>query len=464
MIATHHPEPENRVFVLQSMHAQWAALHRKLSTEISPYSLAVFRIVFGALMVYDVIRYIVKDWITSKYVEPIFFFTYDGFAFLAPLPEPWIHIVWGCVGISAILIMIGAVYRFALAMFILTYGYFFLLDKAQYMNHHYMVLLFAILLICVPAHAAWSVDAKRKTIGPVLLGHKTLMVLQIEIILITAGLVKLSSDWMHLEPLRSWLLRRQDEVFYGALFQHDWIIAFGAYSAIALHLIGAPLLLWKRTRIWVFFAYVMFHFSNAQLFKIGIFPFLTIGATTLLFASDWPLKFVRQRDTSVAPGHAKSHILSRAFMAFLIIWTSLQILIPWRHTLYNNEVRWTDQGHRYSWRMKLLDRDTTGYFSVQNNTTEERWDINPRSYLSRRQNRKMLARPDMIVQFAQYIESEYLKFGYTNVSVYAHIQKSVNGRPYEDFVNSQRDLTDIRVGLFMPMDWLNNPGPTLPLR
>jgi hypothetical protein len=158
-----------------------------------------------------------------------------------------------------------------MAGFILGYGYFFLLDKAQYMNHHYMVLLFAILLLFIPAHSVWSVDARWKAVPPTRLIHKVLLAFQIEIILVTAGLVKISHDWLHLAPLKNWLLRRQDEVFYGSLFQFDWVIALASYGTIALHVIGAPLLLFKRTRIWVFLPIVCSTFAMLSSLELAFF-------------------------------------------------------------------------------------------------------------------------------------------------------------------------------------------------
>src|SRR5205807_2302170 len=39
-------------------------------------------------------------------------------------------------------------------------------------------------------------------------------------------------------------------------------------------------------------------------------------------------------------------------LGFVIIYTSLQILIPLRHLLYRRDLQWTHEGSNFSWRMR----------------------------------------------------------------------------------------------------------------
>ena len=73
------------------------------------------------------------------------------------------------------------------------------------------------------------------------------LMLQIEIVLIFAGIVKVNLDWLQLQPLTIWLGKRTDLPLIGAYFGETWAVALASYGAIALHLVGAPLLLWRRT-------------------------------------------------------------------------------------------------------------------------------------------------------------------------------------------------------------------------
>ena len=45
-------------------------------------------------------------------------------------------------------------------------------------------------------------------------------------------------------------------------------------------------------------------------------------------------------------------------LGFVIIYTSLQILIPLRHLLYKRNLQWTHEGSNFSWRM-MADRHET---------------------------------------------------------------------------------------------------------
>ena len=55
------------------------------STEAAP--LAVFRILFGAIMVFSMLRFYAYGWIEKLYLEPAFHFSYYGFEWVKPLGE-----------------------------------------------------------------------------------------------------------------------------------------------------------------------------------------------------------------------------------------------------------------------------------------------------------------------------------------------------------------------------------------
>jgi translation elongation factor EF-G len=54
--------------------------------------------------------------------------------------------------------------------------------------------------------------------------------------------------WLRLEPLGMWLAYHEDWPLLGPLLEQDWVVAVAAYGSIAIHIIGAPLLLIRRTR------------------------------------------------------------------------------------------------------------------------------------------------------------------------------------------------------------------------
>lgn len=438
-----------------------------LSPPVSAQSLAMFRIAFGALLLWDCWRFIKYDRIWRYYVAPEFHFTYPGFGWVEPLPEPWIQLAWLLVGVTAFLVMIGLFYRLAIAAFTLLFTYFFLLDQAEYLNHFYLVILFAVLLCALPANRVWSVDAwlrPRRTAPTVPYAAVFVLRAQMEIMLVFAGLVKLTPDWLAGEPLGSWLRRQADEVPLGWLFDYDAVIVAGTWGTIALHLIGAPLLLWRRTRLATFAVYCLFHAANAYFFNIGIFPWLTIAATTIFFAPDWPTRLAlrarglrgHQAQAAALPASVQSVVRPLPALALLGVatWCAVQIVLPLRTELFPSDVRWSGDGHRFSWRMRIFDRAAEGLFIVTDPVSGSRWTIDPEDYLTPRQADKMLVRADMVHQFAGHLEDRWVDAGYGDVAVRAVICKSLNGRPPQPFIDPDVDLTAVAVDLFRPDPWV----------
>jgi len=424
------------------------------------YSLAVFRIAFGALMMWDCWRFIRDDRIWRYWIAPDFHFHYPGFAWIRPLPEAWLELAWLVMGTAALFVMLGLFYRLAIIVFTLVFAYFFLLDAAEYLNHFYLVLLYAMILCCVPAARVWSLDAwsapRRDRRVPYL--SVFMLRAQTEIVLIYAGLVKLTPDWLQGQPLGLWLRARTEGMWLAPMFQMDWIILAASWGVIALHVLGAPLLLWRRTRLPVFLIYCAFHGANAWFFNIGIFPWLTIAASTIFFSPDWPAVLLR-RVTGGQPDDAASDRSDRtislphiALMA-AALWLVVQIVLPVRGAAFDSEIRWSGDGHRFSWRMRIYDRQAVGSFVVTDRTTGDSWRVDPEYFLTRRQADKMLVRPDLIDQFADHLADLWRQQGH-DVSINAEICKSLNGRPCQVFIDPAADLAQTDWALFGTDPWV----------
>ena len=436
-------------------------LQSHFETPISIQSLVVVRIAFGSILAWDWWRYVDNTRIHRYYVEPGMLFPFVPF--VHPLPDPWIHIVWGGVGVFGVMVALGLFYRFSIIALTLIFAYFFLLDRTQYLNHNYMVILYGMLLCFMPAARAYSLDAWlfpriRSMVIP--RWPVSAIKLQTEIILIYAGWVKIADDWLRGEPLRLWLRGDEDEIFYGFLFQYDMAFVFAAWATVLLHIVGAPLLLWRRTRLAVFLVYVFFHWSNAQLFNIGIFPWITLALTTIFFAPDWPQRLARRvlgvfRQLPETPPLPEPRFrLNPVLAGGLIIWFAVQIYIPERQLLFDNNVAWTGDGHRFSWRMRIYDRDREGVFRVVSADGSETWEVNPYDLMARRQARNVLARPDIAWTFAQRLEERWAEHGHEDVAVYADVWVSLNGRPMQQFIDPAVDLTEEPWDWFGPTHWI----------
>ena len=448
------------------------SLFQTLFKQVDASSLAAFRVGFGALLLFNSINNLFLC-PTCKNLEPDMLFKYHYFEWVVPWPGIGLWIHWSVMALCAFAIMVG--YRYIIALFVFTLGftYSFLLDQAEYLNHYYMVILFCIVMLFVPANCKWSVDARRNTrVASATVPYWSIVVLlaQLEIILIFAGIVKLNADWLNLEPLRIWMHARRDG--YPPFF--TWLtgdlgIAVGAYGAIALHLLGAPLLFFKWARPWVLAAYAVFHLVNHTVFNIGIFPWFTWFASFLFFAPDWPIRFrdkylrrgsavesvdqtgkcnpllpKRPDERSPANTDVTRGVLSpmRVFIvAGMALWLSFQVLIPMRNWFIPGNVAWTEDGHRFSWRMKLRSKSSTAIFQVR--AGDQTWSVHPKEHLNARQVRKMSCVPDMIWQFGQFLEQEWQRKGFSDVSVTVESRCSLNGRNRQLFFKPDLDLTTV---------------------
>lgn len=431
-----------------------------LSRAQPAYSLAAFRIAFGALMLWDCWRFIRDDRVWRYWIAPDFHFHYPGFSWVRPLPEDLLELGWLVMGTAALFVMLGLFYRAAIILFTLIFAYFFLLDAAEYLNHFYLVLLYALILCCLPAARVWSLDAWSAPEAERSVPYLAIFMLraQTEIVLVYAGLVKLTPDWLKGQPLAMWLRARTEGMWIEPLLQHDWVFQAAAWGVIALHVIGAPLLLWRRTRLAVFLIYCVFHVGNAWSFNIGIFPWLTIAASTIFFAPGWPARaWHRLTGRPAEAGHrfgpARPFSLPRPVLIAAAVWLAVQIVLPVRGAAFDSEIRWSGDGHRFSWRMRIYDRQAVGSFVVTDRNSGDSWRVDPAHFLTPRQADKMLVRPDLVLQFAHHLARLWQQQG-RDVAVQAEICKSLNGRPCQLFVDPATDLAAARWNLFAADAWV----------
>ena len=465
---------------------------------MSGQSVAAFRIAFGLLMFHDTLYVLRAGWLSAFYVERDLLFPYFSLE-VAPLPAPWLHWLWAACMACALLVALGALYRLAIWGFNAIFVYFFLLDQALYLNHFYMIILFGVLLGCVDAHRCWSVDrrlarkfhrfaSRGRAVGPreVAVWQVWVLRFQVEVILIFAGLVKVEVDWLRGEPLRQWMLERPWSPL-SALFELHWVTLAAPVLVIVLHVVGAPLLLWSRTRLWVFAVYCAFHLANAHLFDIGVFPYMTIAATTILFAPDWPGVLARRaggvarrvglaragapawarrvlhRAAGPAPpgGGAEAGALpplGRTAFAALVLYAAAQLLVPLRSVLYEGPVPWTEKGQKFAWRMMMYTAAGDGEFLVVT-PGGRALTVAPREHLDAVQTYLVLTKPEMLLHFAHALAAHHARLGHGEVRVYADVWKSVNGKPFQRFVDPRVDLASVE-----GMRWLGDEPWLLPMQ
>lgn len=419
-------------------------------------SLAAFRILFGCLMCWSTVRYLMSGKVAAYYVDPAFHFKYYGFEWVHALPEPALIALFVAMAVLAAMIAVGLWFRLCAALFCVAFTYVFLLEQARYLNHHYLICLVSGLLIFTPAHRLWSLDARKRDWSPWIPGWPVwLLRAQIGLVYFYAGVAKINRDWLHGEPMRDWLADRADMAVLGPLFTSEWTAMTASYGALLLDLCIAPLLLWRRTRLWAFGAAVAFHLANALLFQIGVFPWMMIAATTLFFAPDWPRRVLGLPAAGEPPASPpRARVSTRALVAGYLL---VQVLLPVRHFLYPGYVSWTEEGHMFAWHMKLRGKSSRLMLIARDPADGRLWRIDPQDELTDWQLQKMSGRPDMILQYVHHVAARLEGSEGTAIEVRADATSSLNSRPAQRLIDPDVDLARQRRSL-APQPWI------LPLR
>ena len=451
----------------------------RLFDPIDNASITVFRICFGAIMLWEVSRYFRSGWIESHWIAPQFFFKFYGFEWVTPWPGNWMYLHFVFLGALAVCITLGLWFRASTILFFPAFTYIFLLDQTWYLNHFYMITLVSLLMIFIPAHRAVSLDGLR---NPAIRSNHApawtlwLLQFQVGVVYFFGGVAKLNMDWLRGEPMRVWLSQSTDFPVIGGLFTEEWMVYLFSYGGLLLDLCVVPLLLWPRTRNIAFAATLGFHLMNARLFHIGIFPWFMICATLLYFPPDWPrrvgllpwpdgekkqkkrkgkekAKLTRGERPLVRPFVPEPWIGCRATIVLLGLFVVYHFFMPMRYLLYPGNPNWTGQGLSFSWRMKLSHKRTKTELLATNPTTGEQWKVNLSDYLTGPQISGMATEPDRLRQFSHFLAQRLREEGHQKVEVRAEVRASLNRREPQLLVDPNVDLAAEPGGLG-PVSWV----------
>lgn len=479
-----------------------------LQSKTPAESLVVFRILFGSIMLWEVYRYFHFDWIRDYWIIPKYNFHYEYFEWVVPWEGNGMYIHFAVLGILALFIALGLFYRVSTVLFFAGFTYVFLLEQARYLNHFYLICLLSFLLIFLPAHRYFSLDSllfKNTRSRTIPSWPLSLLKFQLGIVYFFGGVAKLNQDWLAGEPMRMWLSKRSSFPLIGEFFEQEWFVYFMSYSGLLIDLLAFPLLLYRRSRPYIFLVIIGFHFFNDRLFTIGIFPWFMLGATTIFFPADWPRQLwekVRHgRSTlysllpillpgitltilvaiirdSLAPIPLLVSCISgflfgwsvvgyehdsdpeviktsqwKKVLLLMLLWCIPQVLLPARHYFVRGNVNWTEEGHRFSWHMKLRDKNGKVIFYITDPKTGDKKRIDWQYFIKPWQYRKMATRPYLIKQFASHLADEFQRVGiYTSVTV--HAECTLNGRPYRLLIDPRVDLNAAKYKVMTHNDWI----------
>ncbi len=131
----------------------------------------------------------------------------------------------------------------------------------------------------------------------------------------------------------------------------------------------------------------------------------------------------------------------------------IQILLPLRHWTFKDDVLWTEEGHRLSWRMMLRSKSGMATYEVVDKETGNRRRYPIDSLLSKKQSRSVRTKPDMIWQLCQRIKEAEAKNG-RDVAVFVDARVRINGGSLNQLIDPTVDLANEPWKHFEHHDWI----------
>lgn len=431
-------------------------LNRFLFKHIDNSALIVFRIIFGLLIFLESVGAIFTGWVKRTLIDPEFTFSFIGFEWLQPLPGNWMYGYYAIMGVFGFCVMVGYKYRFSIIAFTILWTATYLMQKASYNNHYYFLCLISVVMIFLPANTCYSVDAKQNPhIKSNSMPRWSALILMFHIFLVyTYGsIAKLYPDWLDTSVFELLMKSKQHYFIIGDLLQQKWLHYFLAYGGILFDGLIIPLLLFKPTRKWAFIISVFFHLFNSIVFQVGIFPYLSLAFAVFFFEPRTIQKLFLKKKHFYDNAEVIIPKYKTPLLLILSGYLIVQLLLPLRHHLIQDNVLWTEEGHRMSWRMMLRTKGGIVKYKVIDKSNYSEIPIKLSDYLSEKQSVIASTKPDVIWQFAQYLKKDFKAKG-IDVEVYVNCKISVNGKPLKQLIDPEIDLASVKWNAFKHSDWI----------
>lgn len=404
-------------------------------------SLGVFRIALGTLGVLAAARFFTHGWIDEYYRTPTWFFPHWGFAWVEPLPAPWMHVLYAVIALSALAVALGLRTRIACATLAVTFGYAHFCDKTNYLNHYYLYTLLAGIGGVLPWPRFASLDPARATLPETVPSWALWLVrFQLGVVYVYGAFGKIGTDWLvYGQPLRTWLAANAELPVLGRLFHlRSTALAF-SWGGFLFDLTIVFFLSWRRSRRPAYLILVAFHATTALLFRIGMFPWMMIAFTPVFFDPSWPRRRAPVRTDESRP-------LSLVPLVALGVYVLVQLLLPLRSALYPGNTLWSEEGFRFAWKVMLIEKSGDLELVVDDKNGARTY-VEARDRLTPIQRRMVVTQPDMILQFAHFVADEYAARGLGPVRVRARSEVSFDGRPHAPLIDPEVDLATQHEGL-----------------
>ncbi|MRI00750.1 hypothetical protein GH721_09455 [Kriegella sp. EG-1] len=431
-------------------------VNKILFTKIDNSPLILFRILFGLLIALESYGAIITGWVRNTLVDPKFTFNFIGFDWLQPLPGIGMYLYFFVMGTFGVLVMLGYKYRFSMISFTLLWAGVYFMQKTSYNNHYYLLLLISLIMCFFPANRSHSIDVKN---NPEIKSNsmysylKWIVILQLFIVYTYASVAKIYADWLDFSFIKLLMSGKAHYYLIGDILQQPFIHKIIGFTGIFFDLLIVPALLFKPTRKIAFIVSIFFHMFNSIVFQIGIFPYLSLAFIVFFYNPETIRKIFFKKKAPFISNEIKIPTYKNVLLILAGIYFFIQLVLPIRHHFIKDDVLWTEEGHRLSWRMMLRSKSGRITFKVVEHETNKVTFIKLNEYLSKKQHRRIGSNPDFIWQFAQRIKKEYAEKG-KDISIYATSKVSVNGKPFQTFIDPNADLAKAEWNYFWHNEWI----------
>lgn len=427
--------------------------------DISP--LIVFRILFGFLMVMECWGAIATGWVKETFVDPEFTFTFMGFEWTQFLLGKTMYLYFIIMGFFAWGVALGYRYRISSIALAFMWSLVYFMQKSHYNNHYYFAALIAIILCFVPAHRYYSLDTKYKRIQE----QQTcdfwclwIFAAEITLLYTYAAIAKFYPGWIQgdfialkYDTQAFWFENQLGWSTFATLLRNSTLQNFVLWAGIFFDLLIVPFLLYKKTRTPALLLTFVFHLSNSIILHIGIFPYFALSFALFFYSPETIRNLFFKKKSRIK--HQRYSSYKPLVVIIICLVLIVHTLLPLRHHFIKDDVFWTEEGHRMSWRMML--RSKSGHTTFTMETPDgKRAIINPREYLTPLQTSVMQTKPDMIWQFAQYVKKKQAEKGLYPIKIFAKGKLSLNRGEYHNFIYDTVDLTQVKWRVFSHENWL----------
>ncbi|MBL4862655.1 MAG: HTTM domain-containing protein [Crocinitomicaceae bacterium] len=444
-----------------------------LFKEVNPASLGLFRILVGTVLFVQTFWFIKTDFLSENIYKPVLHFKFYFFHFLNPLPESAMKLMMLGMLASAFLITIGKWFKYACAFFCFSFTYFWLLDKGYFNNHYYFISLLTFLLMFTNADSWGALSKKTRQIkASILYWQVFVLKVQICIVFFIAGINKLNPYWLfEFQPMKH-ILETKAEIDGYAWLNSEFYFALFSWFGLVFDISICFLLWFKKTRKFAVVFYVVFNLINFWLFhtigEIGFFPFLLLACVVIFFSPEKiGQKFGWYRgdkgggdkrnldDVSLGSERKKKQgIVFFGVVSYIVF----QLIFPFRHLLYEDHVDWTGEGQRFSWRMKIMFKDSDIHFYLIEEGSNQRREVNIGHFLTQKQYTNIVYYPDLIPEVAKYIKEEGVRRGMHNPKVVADFKIGFMGSEQQYLVDPETDLSKLEIHPFEHSTWIRPLG------